>query len=364
MSKNRKAFEQRPQIGRRQFLRGGVSLGVGVAAPLHSSRARGRQRADLSAPDDLIWGVNGHPVTAYPGVPLNDQLGLVRDLGFTHYRINLRGDGSPDYLEDILRAADSWDVTILPILIGAELDLDKTAVNEIKAANFEIGKSMAARFKGRVPIWELGNELENYAIIHPCEIRDDGTQYPCEWGPAGGVGALEYFGPRWAKVSAVLSGLAEGVAAADKKALRAMGTAGFGHLGAFERMKNDGIPWEITVWHDYETIRESYLETLKDYGRPIWVTEFNAGGGGDQSHEENARQLVERIGYYRKMRTDYNVTAAFPYELLDEPYWGDHFEARMGLVSLKPHPEHENGWTIDALKPQGVGVRDAILHGA
>jgi len=28
----------------------------------------------------------------------------------------------------------------------------------------------------RVPIWELSNELENFAIIMPCEQRDDGSQ--------------------------------------------------------------------------------------------------------------------------------------------------------------------------------------------
>jgi len=315
-------------------------------------------------PNDLIWGVNGHPVTAYPGVPYLDQFKLVAELGFTHYRFNLREDGSAEYLEDLLDIANTSNITILPILVGPPLELDKTPAKDLKEGSYELGKRMATRFKGRVPIWEVGNELENYAIIQPCEMRDDGTQYPCEWGPAGGVGPLEYFKPRWEKVSAILSGLAEGIGHGDKKALRAMGTAGFGHLGAFARMKKDGIPWEITVWHDYETVRESYLETLKEYGKPIWITEFNAGGGGDFSHEENARQLVARIDYYRQMREKYQVTAAFQYELLDEPYWGDHFEARMGLVSLKPNPQHEGAWSIDALKPQGAAVRDAILRGA
>lgn len=363
MSKSARASDARRLAGRRNFLRGGLAFGVGAAAPLYSSKARGRQSADVSAPNDLIWGVCGHPVTAYPGISYQEQLELVASLGFSHYRINVREDGSPQHLEDMLAAANSWNITLLPVLVGPALELDATSPKDLQEASFELGKQMAGRFKGRVPIWELGNELENYAIIHPCEMRDDGTQYPCEWGPAGGVGKLEYFGPRWDKVSAILSGLAKGVAAGDKKALRAMGTAGFGHLGAFERMKDADIPWEITVWHDYETVRESYLEILKEYGRPIWLTEFNAGGGGDFSHEENARQLAERIAYYRRMRK-HQVTAAFAYELLDEPYWGDHFEARMGLVSLKKNPDHEGAWAIDSVKPQGIAVRDAILNSA
>lgn len=29
----------------------------------------------------ITWGVNGHPITAYPGIPIADQLDLVSDLG-------------------------------------------------------------------------------------------------------------------------------------------------------------------------------------------------------------------------------------------------------------------------------------------
>jgi len=72
-------------------------------------------------------------------------------------------------------------------------------------------------------------------------------------------------GPRWRKVSAVLSGLSEGVAAGDPKAVRAMGTAGFGHLGAFKRMvSGTKLSGDITVWHDYETVTEPYLEETRE----------------------------------------------------------------------------------------------------
>lgn len=352
--------QQRFNPERRNILRGVIAAGAGAALTLRSSGAFGRPKAKVSARHDLIWGVNGHPITAYPGIELNEQFELIRELGFSHYRINLRGDGSPDQLDNILKIAASWDISIIPILLP-DVNLKEDAYDDIRATSFELGQEMAKNFRDRIPIWELGNELENFAIIRACEMRDDGTQYPCEWGPAGGVGPLEYFGPRWKKVSATLKGLAEGVAAADPKALRAMGTAGFGHLGAFERMAQDDIPWEITVWHDYESVTEKYLERLVSYGKPIWVTEFNAGGGGDYPDHRNAQMIVERITYYRSMRAKYRLTAAFFYELLDEPYWGDHFEARMGLVSMKREREgSDRRWDIDAIKPQGAAIRRAI----
>ena len=48
-------------------------------------------------------------------------------------------------------------------------------------------------------------------------------------GFAGGVGPLDYFGPRWEKVSAALDGLSRGIKSVDPTARRAIGTAGWGH---------------------------------------------------------------------------------------------------------------------------------------
>lgn len=310
--------------------------------------------------DDLIWGVNGHPFTAYPDIAWESQLDLVLALGMTHYRINTRGDGSRDYLAEFLPLAQARGVSVVPILYP-DVDLDADSPQVLERRSFALAREMAGLYRGRMPVWELANELESYAILQPCEMRDDGTQYHCEWGPAGGVGADEYFGPRWEKVSAVLKGLSRGVAAGDPKALRAAGTAGWGHLGAFERLAADGVAWDITVWHDYEGVTEEYLGVLAGYGKPIWITEFNAGGGGFATPEENAKQLLERIAYYRAMRTRFGVTAAFIYELLDEDYWGDTFEARMGLYELDG--DAEAGWRVGAPKPAAAAVRAAIADG-
>lgn len=332
------------ELSRRTLLAGGA------AAALSAPMAR-------AAPADLVWGVNGHPFTAYPGISFADQLDLVRDLGMTSYRVN---GAEPDTLETLLPLAEARGITLLPI-IEAPLDMKTEPLKEIRAQCYERGRRMARHFRGRIPAWELGNELENFAIIQPCEMNDAGEKYPCEWGPAGGVDRLEYVGARWARVSAVLSGLSRGVAAGDRKALRAMGTAGWGHLGAFDRMAEDRIAWDITVWHDYQGVTEPYLDKLAGFGKPIWITEFNARAGGEASPEENARALVERIAYYRRMRERYRVEAAHVYELFDEVYWGDTFEARMGLYGLVPG---EGGsWRIGAPKPAADAVRTAIKGG-
>ena len=311
--------------------------------------------ARASSPDGIVWGVNGHPFSAYPGIPLEQQLALVRELGMTHYRVGNRNNG----LARLYPLAKKAGVELLP-LIPPGGDLATTSAEKLYDLSYRDAQAVTRQHRGRFPVWELGNELENFAIIKACEMRDDGTQYPCEWGPAGGVGALDYYGPRWKKVSAALAGLLDGAKAGDPGAQRAIGTAGWGHIGAFERMAADGLEWEISVWHDYSQIGEDFLTILAGYGKPIWITEFNAGGGGFESEDDNARMITDRIAYYRRMAKRYRIEAAFVYELLDEPYWTD-FEGKMGLYRMEG--SEADGWRVGEIKPVGEAVKSELSGG-
>ena len=181
-------------------------------------------------------------------------------------------------------------IAILPVLTP-RLELDKEEPAALYQKSHEFAFKLVSQFKDDIRVWELGNELENYAIIQPCEQQDNGAQYNCAWGPAGGVGPLEYYGPRWAKVSAILKGLAEGSIAADPGVRKAIGTAGWGHVGAFERLQRDGVPWDISVWHMYGDDPEWAFKILAQYHRPIWVTEFNHPGGSKDGEDAQANGL-------------------------------------------------------------------------
>jgi hypothetical protein len=304
----------------------------------------------------IIWGVNGHPFTAYPGLSLDEQLDAVRGLGVTHYRVNLKPDGSMADLDRLLAAAEKRRLTILPI-VSADILLDKDDAETIYRRARDIGLKLAKRYAGRIKVWELGNELENYAIIQPCEMRDDGTQYPCAWGPAGGMGPLDYFGPRWAKVSAVLKGLSDGVHAGDPSALRAIGTAGWGHSGAFDRLAADKIGWDISVWHQYERGQDVQLAHIAGFGKPIWITEFNHPNGSRDGEDAQARGVAAMMQDYRDRRARYRIEAAFVYELFDEPYW-DGYEASMGLVRQEKNAR--GSWRPAKPKPAYDAISDAL----
>lgn len=313
----------------------------------------------LAGPSGAMqWGVNGHPITAYPGVDYGEQIALVAGMGATSYRVNVSHADQAPYLARLVEAAKAQGVVILPVLTPG-VDLAGADPDQLRRAAHDFATALAARFKDDIPVWELGNELENFAILQPCETRDDGTVYPCDWGPAGGLGALDYFGPRWAKVSAVLRGLSEGIEAVDPDLRKAIGTAGWGHVGAFERMRADGLDWDISVWHVYGEDPEWAFARLAEYDRPIWVTEINHPLGsqdGEAAQAEGLRRMMLRLV---ELSGRFDLEAAHLYQLLDEPYWAPSFEALMGLVPLGPLPG--GGWRPLAPKP-AYAVARAIME--
>jgi hypothetical protein len=309
---------------------------------------------------DITWGVNGHPIASYPGFPIYRQLDFVRDLGMKSYRIDISSEESVDTLSSLVEEGKKRGITILPVMTPGDTNLEKDTAEQLYSKARKLAVALGSRFKEEIRVWELGNEMENYAIIKRCEMRDDGTRYPCQWGDAGGVSPLDYFGPRWAKVSAVLKGLSDGITEVDPKIRKAMGTAGWGHIGAFERMRNDDIKWDISVWHMYGEDPEWAFKQLVSYGKPIWVTEFNNPYGSQRSEQRQAEGLSQQIGRLRNLQVRYNIEAAYVYELLDETYWAPDVEAFMGLVRFN---KGQNGsWIVGEPKPAYLAARD-MIHG-
>ncbi|MCB1519306.1 MAG: DUF4214 domain-containing protein [Hyphomicrobiaceae bacterium] len=308
---------------------------------------------------DIAWGVNGHPLVSYPGVSIQRQLDYIVDLGMKSYRVDVPDIRASKRMRPLLDAAKARGIEILPV-ITPRLDFEKSTPEALEQRAHDLAVAMVRPFKGEIRVWELGNELENYAILQPCEKRDDGSIYDCSFGPAGGTIALDYHGGRWSKVSAVLKGLARGVKAADPAATRAIGTAGWGHVGAFKRLQQDRVPWEITVWHMYGQDPEWALKELDAYGRPIWITEFNAAFGSQKGANVQAQGLVATAKRLKELSKRYRIEAAHVYELLDQTYWAPHHEAYMGLVQLE---RRGTGWAAGATKPAYAALRELIGPG-
>ena len=305
----------------------------------------------------LIWGVNGHPIVSYPGVPIEVQLDALRDLGLTSYRVDVPGMEKVDALAELVREGKKRGIDILPVVTPG-FDLDKETPESLHKKAYDLGFALISRFKGDIAVWELGNELDNYAVLKRCESGDNGTPRPCILGDASGKSTSDYSAKRWSKASAVLKGLTEGAHAADPSVRRAIGTAGWGHIAAFELMKADGISWEISIWHMYGQDPEWAFKELAQYERPIWVTEFNNPYGSQRGKEEQVKGLLKTMKRLNELEKTYEVEAAHIYELMDEPYWGKDFESFMGLIEMK---KGENGkWQAGDKKPAYAAVKDYI----
>jgi hypothetical protein len=304
----------------------------------------------------FLWGANGHPFYAYPGTSIKEQFDFLADLGMKSYRVNISAMDKADELAAVVAEARKHGIAVLPVITPGGLDSDDPKVLYQRA--FDLSAGLASRFKDDIRVWELGNEAEIPALLQPCEMRDDGTQYPCSWGTASGLDPLDYYGPRWAKVSAVLKGLSDGVVSVDPTILKAMGAAGWGHIGLFERMKKDGIRWDISVWHIYGEDPEWAFKRLAEYGHPIWVTEFNNPKGSQNGDEEQVKGLQSMMARLKALSQVYRLQAAFIYELMDEPQWAPDFEAYMGLVRVVPRPD--GGWATSEPKPAYAAARSFI----
>jgi hypothetical protein len=307
------------------------------------------------ARSDVLWGVNGHPFQSYPGVTIPQQLDYLEDLGLKSYRVDVGSLDRASGLRYLVSEAEKRGIEVLPVLTPA-LNLEKETERGLYDKSFAFASLLVAQFKDKIRVWELGNELENFAILQPCEMQDDGVQYNCSWGPATGIGELEYYGPRWKKVSAVLKGLSDGAASADPTIRIAMGTAGWGHVGAFHRMKRDGIRWDISVWHLYGDDPEWAFKILADLKKPIWVTEFNHPVGSKVSEEDQAVGLAKWMERLRDLSPKYDVEAAHIYQLMDESYWAPDDAAVLGLVKLESNGS--GGWRRGPVKASYEKVRE------
>jgi hypothetical protein len=304
----------------------------------------------------FLWGANGHPFYAYPGTSIEEQFDLLADLGMKSYRVNITNMDKADELAAVVAEARKHGIAVLPVITPGKLGSEDPKVLYRRA--FELAVALISRFKDDIRIWELGNEPENPALIRPCEMRDDGKQYPCDWGIASGRDVLDYYGPRWAQASAILKGLSDGAISVDPTIVKAMGTAGWGHIAAFERMKKDGIRWDISVWHIYGEDPEWAFKRLAGYGHPIWITEFNNPYGSQRGDDQQVAGLKSMMERLKELAPTYKVQAAFVYELMDEPYWAPDYEAYMGLVRVVPRPD--GGWRTGEPKPAYATVREFI----
>jgi hypothetical protein len=287
------------------------------------------------AESPVVWGVNGHPLVAYGELPVDAQIKLLKSMGFSSYRVDVYGAGQKASLRALVDVARGQGITILPVLIPDPLKAENE--DEAYAEGRRMGRDFAAAFAGKIAAWELGNEYDNVV-----GMTGDGSD------PA------QFDDVRYRKARGALRGLLDGVRAGDPATRRIVDNAGWCHYGFLERLDRDGVRWDVTGQHWYadqgdmesagcgcpagalHLCHTNVLEILHNFGKPIWITEFNDNRSEDP--ETAARWILKEMRAWSVAAARYGIEEAQLYELLDQPELKGR-EATFGLADAEGRPK-------------------------
>jgi len=351
-----------------------------------------------------MLGVNGHPFDGREyndatGVSFAQQIKLVRQLGLTWYRINVpvwpsgNDFSAMDKLESL---AERNHVKLLPVIIP-QVNLGGS-LSEIQQGAYQAAASIVSHYQGRISIWELENEQDvysNYAYEDMCgsAIASACRQTLCQgtmctydttgqllypFGPSNGESPVDYQPQRLAIAKALLSGLSQGVYAADPASQRIINFAWI-HTGFIQAILAAKIPFDIVGIHWYQNMGEitcpgqslpcpanplnpNVVRWLQNAtGKPIWMTELgytpNAPVPGSAANRVlEAQYLSSTLANYSANPREYPFPVVLIYELLDGVTgWTSGNSSQYGVVSDQVNSE--GLVRIEAIKPAGAVLR-------
>jgi hypothetical protein len=308
---------------RRTFLTaaGGAVLAAAVptalVAPSRASAATALSR----------WGVCGHAPfidsTAYPASSAAAQIELAASLGATDYRVDWQippvDPAAMDWswYDTVVSTAVANGVELLCILTAPE-GLDDATVRTRTAA-------LVGRYAGRIPYYQLLNEVDNDTVISP---DLDGTQLD------------HYDMAAYAPILSRMKAISAGVRDADGSARRVVNIT-WKHYGLFYHLDQDGLEYEVAGLDWYYGM-DDMIDTLVVMNRlpveELLITELDIEHGTNGNSEAAQADYLTTAIRTLKDRAPDKVHGVYVYELLDQPDWPsakpDANQQHYGLVTV------------------------------
>jgi hypothetical protein len=291
----------------------------------------------------LVVGAAGHSGSQrpYTGISNQDQFNLLKSMGMRTYRSAEFGDvnGAKRYV-GFCDEANTAGIEV-SILLNP---------NPISQAS-----QQAAYDYGRL----IGSNSDSILKTHGVKYYETGNEYDnrCIKRGSDGASPTDYNDGSFDKCKGMVQGIYDGVKAADPDA-RVIGgaMAGWFHYGFGQRLWNEGVRWDITVWHFYSDQGRptniggkgtNVFDILKNsFGKPIWISEINGRPrGGNQAM---ADYVISNLNEWKSLAAKYNLMRVNIYELYDQPGLAGE-EANFGLAK-------ETG----ELKAEGTALKDWI----
>jgi hypothetical protein len=269
-----------------------------------------------------FYGINGHvnQGAAY-SMPFERQRDLLLDLGIRYYRNDLWDDEGARNVARLCDVLAPSGISVLPCLTPSlpERGTERDAYR----GGYELGRVAAKNLKGRVAVYECGNELENGIVTFDGSHSD------------------QYDAVKWPLYRGVIRGMIDGVRSTDANAKVGI-HASWLHFGALMMLWHGTEPrggnrvaplrWDVTMYHWYSDMGDirnakgvDVLDTVRQaFKLPVWITEFGWRPDGTDAGQAN---YITNNGFSRflAMRGRYDLQSAFLYELFDmqaDNYYG------------------------------------------
>ena len=288
------------------------------------------EELSLTGRKNWLWGVNGHNrnYPAYPESRLEDQIRLAAGLGVGLYRINCTPQSIGDflYLDRVVELCEAYKLKVFLVCFDHGL-WNFAAPAELQDA----ARRIAARYRGRIAMYQLSNE-QDIPALDLDRLKD----------PLGDV--PEHYSPRkYAAIRDCLRFISAGIREGDPDAKTVINIS-WRHTGLLTMLAADGLEWDISGLDWYYDLADhggnnlaDTLEKLCALPAPeVIVAEANAWEGDYRfTEQEQAESIRRAMEYYYRYPND-KLIGFVLYELLDEPD-KEGGEGHFGLVVNDPH---------------------------
>ncbi len=287
-----------------------VALGVLLLGNHGPINAQGR--------DGFIWGVNGHIGSGSYGedlgIPLSQQVQLIKNAGFGWYRTDVFCDPANDEFDRIMPVLNAAGINVYANLNPDDLRPFDTlhtrmTMQEVYDATYNYTYQVANKWKGQVKVWDMFNEPDGWTLHYGS-------------GRSLGDYNLTYI----ETAAALLKGQSDAIRAADPNARISMNATNLS-TGFVDHMINHGVDFDILSWHWYDNMGPiensdgvDMLQVLLDYGKSLWIGESNSRPYRIDPTEARTAHGDAWLSDFQ--RTMYNhrfegAEAHFTFELLD-----------------------------------------------
>jgi len=309
--------------------------------------------------ENFVWGINGHCYgTNYTLVPPGTVLSQIKSLGMTYYRLDVVVDTTgtvtqyASLFNQYVADAPTYGVKLL-CMIYAPYNLSASW-----QTNYNTGYNTTYNFCKNYPgvsVIEEGNELDSLSTF-------------CTGGSDDGASVGDYNASNMYLLGGCLSGMYAGAHAANPSVRCAIDCINHPHWGWFQVLQNDSVPWDITAVHWYTSSGsvlntgggQNGLDKFSAFGKKIWITEVNNGGGsgsggtaGNNAEVTGMQTMLYDLYYYS------NVEAILAYELYDDAS-GNYGFYSSPMAPVKPIVAAFKQWSSSTTGPCSLPIGHRI----